>query len=132
MALKSDEQKINAILTAAGAYNPKRFIIPANMLKAEPKKYRVRVYLPSPIVIEKDIVDKSKTYEIQKGDTLEKIAINNYGDPRYWGVLYLINKDKIKNPNEIEIGTEIKIPEKNEISPTGRNVFVTVLQTFEN
>ena len=33
-----------------------------------------------------------------------------YGDKRYWPYLYDANKDHIKNPNVIEVGTPIRVP----------------------
>lgn len=43
-------------------------------------------------------------YVVKRGDNLSKIAKNVYGDSGEWTVLYELNKDQIRNPNEIEIG----------------------------
>ena len=53
---------------------------------------------------------KSVEYEIKKGDTLWKIAQENYGDGYAWTNIYENNKTIISNPNIIETGTKIVIP----------------------
>ena len=48
-------------------------------------------------------------YTVQKGDTLMKIAFENYGDLYQWKNIYDANKDAIKNPNWVPPGTVLKI-----------------------
>ena len=52
----------------------------------------------------------AKTYVIQVGDSLSKIAKELLGDANKWKEIYEANKDVIKDPNVIEPGTEIDIP----------------------
>ena len=52
----------------------------------------------------------TKEYTIKSGDTLWKIAQENYGDGKQWKRLYEFNKDVIKDPNKPRKGTRIKIP----------------------
>lgn len=47
---------------------------------------------------------------IKKGLFLTMVALENYGDKSYWIYLYLYNKDRIKNPNNVPIGTKIRVP----------------------
>jgi nucleoid-associated protein YgaU len=54
--------------------------------------------------------EAEKTYTVQAGDTLGKIAQELYGDGSRWTEIYEANKDKIADPNVIEIGQELKIP----------------------
>src|SRR6185437_9177920 len=49
------------------------------------------------------------TYTVKAGDTLMKIAFENYGDLYKWKDIYDANKDSIKNPNNIPPGTVLKI-----------------------
>ena len=53
---------------------------------------------------------KTKTYTVQAGDTLGKIAQKVYGDGSRWKEIFEANKETIKNPDLIEVGQEIKIP----------------------
>ena len=49
-------------------------------------------------------------YIVQKGDTLVSIAEELLGDENSWRDLYEINKDKVKSPELLQIGQELKIP----------------------
>jgi nucleoid-associated protein YgaU len=51
------------------------------------------------------------TYTIAKGDTLSRIAKRHYGDATKWKALYEANRDVIKNPDLIQIGWVIKLPQ---------------------
>lgn len=48
-------------------------------------------------------------YTIQEGDTLMKIAFENYGDLFQWKKIYEDNKDKIQNPNSLAKGNVLKL-----------------------
>jgi nucleoid DNA-binding protein len=54
------------------------------------------------------IPDKERT--VQKGERLTLIALDEYGHKSFWVYLYLENKDRIKNPNNVPAGLKIKIP----------------------
>lgn len=47
---------------------------------------------------------------IQPGHTLRNIALKHYGNKSFWVYIYQENKDKIKNPNNVPLGTELIIP----------------------
>lgn len=49
-------------------------------------------------------------YVVQKGDTLGKIAEMFYGDAKLYTVIYDANRNLIKNPNLIQVGWKLKIP----------------------
>ncbi len=51
------------------------------------------------------------TYTVEKCDDLWSIAAKPqvYNDPWLWPLLYGANKDQIKNPNKISVGTVLKI-----------------------
>ena len=53
---------------------------------------------------------KVRTYVVQSGDSLSKIAQQFYGDAKRWPDIYAANKDKIKDPNMIHPGQELRIP----------------------
>ena len=51
------------------------------------------------------------TYTVEKGDTLWNIAKEIYGDGSLYTAIYEANKDKISNPNLIQIGMVLTIPD---------------------
>ena len=51
-----------------------------------------------------------KTYEVQAGDTLSKIAKREYGDANQWKRIFDANKDVLKDPDKIYPGQSLKIP----------------------
>ncbi len=51
-----------------------------------------------------------KTYVIKSGDSLWKIAKSVLGDGGRWKEIYDLNRDKIKNPDVISIGKELRLP----------------------
>jgi len=53
----------------------------------------------------------SRTYTVQKGDSLWKIAKEFYGKGSEWGRIHEANKDVIKNPDLIQPGWTLRIPE---------------------
>ena len=55
-----------------------------------------------------------ETYKVQPGDSLSKIAKNKYGNANLWKTIFEANKDRIKNPDLIQVGWELKIPAKPE------------------
>ena len=52
----------------------------------------------------------TKTYTVKKGDTLWAIAKTYYGNGASYPKIAEANKDKIKNPDLIQIGWVLKIP----------------------
>jgi len=51
-----------------------------------------------------------RTYEVQPGDSLSKIAKREYGDANQWNRIFEANKDVLKDPNKIFPGQKLKIP----------------------
>jgi nucleoid-associated protein YgaU len=52
-----------------------------------------------------------RTYTIKAGDTLSKISQNFYGDSGKHMDIYYANRDKIDDPDNIQVGQEITIPD---------------------
>jgi nucleoid-associated protein YgaU len=52
-----------------------------------------------------------KSYTVQKGDSLSKIAKREYGDAQQWRRIYEANRDTIKDPDLIYPGQVVRIPE---------------------
>ena len=66
---------------------------------------------PAPQETQRPVVER-KEYTIREGDTLSKIARNEYGNANEWRKIYEANKDVIKNPDLIYPGQKIVIPNK--------------------
>lgn len=53
----------------------------------------------------------SRTYVVQKGDTLSKISQKYYGTTKRWKQIYDANRERISNINNLKVGTKLEIPE---------------------
>jgi nucleoid-associated protein YgaU len=51
-----------------------------------------------------------RTYIVQAGDTLSKIAKEYYGDANKYMDIFNANTDKLSNPDKIQVGQELIIP----------------------
>ncbi len=51
-----------------------------------------------------------RTYVVQSGDTLSKIAKQYYGDANKYMDIFNANKDKLSDPDKIQVGQELIIP----------------------
>jgi nucleoid-associated protein YgaU len=52
-----------------------------------------------------------RMYVVQKGDSLSRIAKKFYGNANAWKRIFEANKDQIKNPDLIQPGWKLQIPE---------------------
>jgi LysM repeat protein len=52
----------------------------------------------------------SRTYKVQPGDSLSKIAKQFYGDATKYQRIFEANRDKLENPDKIQAGQELVIP----------------------
>lgn len=62
------------------------------------------------------------TEEIPEGSRLAWMAKKHYGDKAYWPYIYAANKDRIKNPSLITVGTPIRVPKLSEAMRDTTNV----------
>jgi hypothetical protein len=51
-----------------------------------------------------------RTYTVQKGDTLSKIAQEFYGHANQYNKIFEANRDKLKDPDHIQVGQTLVIP----------------------
>jgi nucleoid-associated protein YgaU len=51
-----------------------------------------------------------KSYTVQKGDTLSKIAKQFYGEANEYRRIFDANRDQLKDPDKIQPGQVLKIP----------------------
>ena len=54
----------------------------------------------------------TKVYVVKSGDSLSKIAKNEYGNANDWKRIFEANKDILKDPDKIFPGQKLKIPPK--------------------
>lgn len=52
-----------------------------------------------------------KSYTVQPGDTLSKISKQFYGEANKYMKIFEANKDKLKDPNMIQVGQVLNIPD---------------------
>lgn len=67
-----------------------------------------------PIVVEKSIGDKYHT--VIEGEILSQISFIEYGNSKYWWLIYDTND--IDNPFDLESGTILLIPDLNKVEAT--------------
>ena len=55
----------------------------------------------------------AQSYTVKSGDTLSKISKQVYGDANEYMRIFYANRDKLKDPDKIQIGQELSIPAAN-------------------
>ena len=51
------------------------------------------------------------TYTVKSGDTLSKISREHYGSPHEYMRIFYANLDKLKDPDKIQVGQQLTIPD---------------------
>ena len=51
-----------------------------------------------------------ETYEVKSGDNLSKISKQFYGDPNEYMRIFYANRDKLRDPDMIQVGQKLVIP----------------------
>src|SRR4029078_7434723 len=54
-----------------------------------------------------------QTYDVKSGDNLSKISKQFYGDPNEYMRIFYANRDKLNDPDKIQIGQQLNIPPEN-------------------
>ena len=54
----------------------------------------------------------ARTYTVKAGDTLSKISKQFYGDADEYMQIFYANRDKLKDPDRIQVGQVLTIPEE--------------------
>ncbi len=119
---ETDDESVKVLIESctitekAGEEGDKYLSLSFVQYKAPSKKY-VAVVTPAATVAQPQTpqpanpaVEQGKTYTVQKGDTLWKIAKQFYGNGSQYPKIVSANSDKIKNPNLIYPGQTFSIP----------------------
>jgi LysM repeat protein len=54
-----------------------------------------------------------QTYTVRSGDTLSRISKQFYGDAREYMRIFYANRDKLRDPDKIQVGQQLTIPPQN-------------------
>ena len=119
---ETDDESVKVLIETctitekAGEEGDKYLSLSFVQYKTPSKKY-VAVVTPAATVAQPQTpqpanpaVEQGKTYTVQKGDTLWKIAKQFYGNGSRYPKIVSANSDKIKNPNLIYPGQTFSIP----------------------
>lgn len=60
---------------------------------------------------------ETKSYVVEQGDSLKVIAQKVLKNPKRWREIYDLNKDKIKDPNRLFVGTPLTVPASAAVAP---------------
>lgn len=73
------------------------------------------------------------TVTVNQGSRLTWIAYKQYGRKDFWVFIYEANRDKIKNPSNVTVGTELRIPKlPEEIFTANQEEVAAYAQTLHN
>lgn len=53
---------------------------------------------------------RQQTYTVQRGDTLGEISMKTLGTSRRWREILELNRDRIRDPNVVPVGVELRLP----------------------
>lgn len=53
----------------------------------------------------------TQTYTVKAGDNLSKISKQFYGDPNEYMRIFYANRDKLNDPDKIQVGQQLTIPQ---------------------
>jgi nucleoid-associated protein YgaU len=66
--------------------------------------------VPQPQAVGTSGAASQRSYTVKSGDTLSKIAKEFYGDANAYHRIFEANRDKLKDPNKIDVGQVLNIP----------------------
>lgn len=74
-----------------------------------PDKIESGQELVLPQIEEKEIEKTPEEYTVTAGDSLWKIAVRFYNDGYQWTKIWQNNREKLNNPNQLEIGMKLAL-----------------------
>ena len=64
----------------------------------------------------------TSVYTVKSGDTLSRIAKRELGSYNRWEEIYAANRDKIRNPDMLTVGTQLVLPGKSTVNADGKAI----------
>ena len=86
---------------------PPRAALTSNSPQTAPPPQTAQPEQPAPT----ETVRKNRTYTVQRGDMLERIARRELGDGRRANEIFEMNRDQLSSPDDIQPGMVLKLPE---------------------
>lgn len=62
-----------------------------------------------------------RTAKMSPGRTLRLIALDKLGDKEFWVYIYMVNENKIEDPNVVPVGLVLELPHKDEFPMNANN-----------
>ncbi len=114
-ALYAEGDKLVARITAPDQGSSEQIISQFNSIDSSYSDLDLQVGVQEQAQYEQAQAEQqTQTYTVQSGDSLWKIAKNAYGDGAQYMQIYYANKDKIKDPDMIQVGWQLVIPQDNQ------------------
>src|SRR5450432_3173393 len=73
--------------------------------------------------------DDTQSYRVKKGDTLELIAAEFYGDHQHT-MIFIMVANKIQHPRPLVPGDKLKIPTNREVTTAKGDTFRTLAKAY--
>lgn len=73
---------------------------------------------PAPIVPQPEPIRQPRYHTVADGDSLSTISQAYYGSGRFWTEIQKANRQRIRNPNHLQVGWKLRIPYPDEIAST--------------
>lgn len=113
-ALYIEGDKLIARIAAPDQGSAEQIMSQFNAIDSSYGDLDLQVNADQPQVEQADAQSTAQTYTVQSGDSLWKIAKNHYGDGAQYMQIYYANRDKISDPDKINVGWELTIPNANQ------------------
>ena len=78
--------------------------------KVNPKADDINADFPIDTNLQGAQAASERTYTVKPGDTLSKISKQFFGDPNKYQRIFEANRDKLSDPDKIQVGQQLKIP----------------------
>lgn len=88
--------------------------------------------LANELVAQVPVTAVSSTYTVKKGDSLSRIAKRELGSYDRWREIYNANRDKVKDPDVLTLGSQLVIPGKTAVSEDGKALDYDTDQFIKN
>lgn len=110
-----DSRAWNAIIAANPGLNPNRLRVGATIqlpAQASGRNLSLTATGNDHAATRSRATAQSKSITVREGDTLYAIARREYGNGEQWDLIYKANKGRLRNPDQIPVGTRLILPPK--------------------